>query len=90
MTITLSADELRPLVRAIVAETLAAAAGVASDAGRLAFMEAEAAAAIGVRPHVLRDARLRGEIVATKIGGRIGYERAELIGYLARNREDSR
>ena len=46
---------------------------------RLAYTEPEAAALLGVRPHVLRDARLRGEITATRIGKRVAYERGELL-----------
>jgi hypothetical protein len=86
--ISLDPADLRPIVAAVVAETLAAVRGSDSalEGGRLAFTESEAAAALGCRAHVLRDARLRGEIVATRIGGRIGYERGELMAYLARNR----
>jgi hypothetical protein len=88
MNLVVDTAELRPLVQAIVAETLAAV-GSASAGGveRLAYTEKEAAALLGVGPHVLRDARLRGEICATRCGGRIGYVRGELVAYLARNRE---
>jgi hypothetical protein len=88
MNLSLDANDLRPLVQAIVAETLAAIreSDALLDGSRLAYPEAEAAAVCGVRPHVLRDARLRGEITATKLGGRIGYERTELVAYLARQR----
>jgi len=50
--------------------------------GRLGYTEAEAAALLGVRPYVLRDARLRGEVHARKIGKRYIYPRAELLRYL--------
>lgn len=56
------------------------------DSCRLAFLESEAASLCGVKSSVLRDARLRGEITSTRIGGRIGYEVEELRAYLHRNR----
>lgn len=89
MTFNLDPTELRPLVAAIVAEVLAAMHADAAKLGddRLAYTEPEAAAKLGIKSHQLRDARLRGEIVATKCGGRHGYERTELLAYLERNRE---
>lgn len=48
------------------------------------FRNAEAAAAIGVRPHVLRDARLRGQIQGRKVGKKTVYARDELLKFLAR------
>lgn len=56
------------------------------SAERLAYPEAEAAMLLGVARHVLRDARLRGEIKATRIGKRIVYARDELLRFLARRR----
>ncbi len=89
MNLSLDPADLRPLVAAVVAETLQAIRENAAtlDGARLAYSEPEAAAAMGCKPHVLRDARLRGEIISTKVGGRIGYESSELRAYLARNRE---
>ena len=89
MNLSLDPADLRPLVAAVVAETLAALDNAAkqSTGTRLAYSEAEAAALLGVGRHVLRDARLRGEITATKVGGRLAYEAVELAAYLARNRE---
>lgn len=86
--IEITAEELKPIVQAVVAEVLAGTETMRGD--WLAALEADAAEMIGVQAHQLRDARLRGEIVATKIGGRIGYERSELIAYLARNRKTNR
>ena len=88
MNLSLDASDLRPIVKAVVEETLATIRDNAAilDGERLAFSEAEAASALGVRPHVLRDCRLRGEIIATKVGGRLAYERAELLRYLASGR----
>lgn len=86
MNLTLDPAELRPVVEAVVAEVLRAMP-VGND-GRLAYLESEAAELLGLRSHQLRDARLRGEITATKIGGRIGYEKNELVAYLARGRDE--
>lgn len=78
-------DELRPLIRAIVAETVASFLPLLEAAGsRLAFSEADAAAMLGLEEHVLRDERRRGRITASQIvGRRIRYSRADLIEYLA-------
>jgi len=88
MNLQLNSEDLRPIVREVVAQTLQALAcsGAMMDGQRLAFSEPEAAATLGVKPHVLRDARLRGEVQSTKVGGRIAYERAELLAYLQRGR----
>jgi excisionase family DNA binding protein len=80
-----SDDELRRLIRPVVEEVAAAIGSRISD-DRLAYPEAEAAKLLGIAGHQLRDARLRGEITATRVGGRIGFERSELLAYLARNR----
>ncbi|MBI2480722.1 MAG: helix-turn-helix domain-containing protein [Planctomycetia bacterium] len=80
-------DGLRPLIAAVVAEVLTKAALPvgAKDAERLAWSEPEAAGLLGVARHVLRDARLRGEIRSTKIGGRVAYTRKHLTDYLLSN-----
>ena len=83
----INADEFRPLIQAVVAETLAATNGVSAKFDtRLGFPEAEAAALLGVERHVLRDARLRGEIEASRVGKRIVYTPEQLREYLASNR----
>ena len=84
MNLTIEPSELRPLVQSIVTEVVRdlAATGPLGD-GRLAYREPEAAELLGVTAAALRDARLRGELTATKVGGRIGYERSELLAYLA-------
>jgi hypothetical protein len=87
MQINLDDADLEPLVTRVVAKVLAKreADGV-KFGGRLAFTEPEAAALIGVRPHVLRDCRLRGEIEGAKIGKRIMYSREQLLALMERNR----
>ena len=83
MKITLDADDLRPLIAKVVTQTLER---IDSDrarfAGRLAFSEAEAAAALGVERHVLRDCRLRGEIFARKIGKSYRYTVGSLRAFV--------
>ena len=81
---------LAPIIRAIVAETVAQVEAsrqhIPAD-GRLAFNEQEAAAMLGLEPHVLRDERRRGRISASSIvGRRIRYTRADLVKYLAERR----
>ena len=78
--------DLEPVIAAAVHATLAAVANAEAKLsdGRLAFNEAEAAAAIGVARHVLRDARLRGEIKGSKPGKGIVYRRDELLRFLKR------
>ncbi|MEQ8849250.1 helix-turn-helix domain-containing protein [Botrimarina sp.] len=85
MQVTFDKDDLRDLVREILAEATAAEIDL-QKSDRLAYLEPEAAALLGLQPHQLRDARLRGEIVGTRAGGRIAYEKSELLAYLARNR----
>lgn len=88
-SLQLDADELRPLVQAIVAETLAAL-GHQGD-NRLAFFEPEAAAMVGMQPHQLRDLRLAGRIKASKgPRGRALYTKADLLAYLAGPKSKSR
>jgi hypothetical protein len=76
--------DLKPLIDAAVRTTLAAieADDAKLDGKRLGYTEAEAAALIGVRPHVLRDARLRGELVGRLVGKKIVYARTELLRFL--------
>ena len=57
---------------------------------RLAYTEPEAAALLGIRPYVLRDCRLRGEIAGSKIGKRIFYSRDQLLELLAKNETQGR
>ncbi len=86
MNLVWTDDELRRFIRPVVEEVAAAIGSCTGDDDRLAYPEAEAAKLLGIATHQLRDARLRGEIFATRVGGRIGYERTELLAYLVRNR----
>jgi len=78
-------ESLRPLISAIVREVVEHLDECRERVGGLlAYGEPEAAALISLAPHQLRDARLRGEIQASRgPGGRILYSRDQLIAYLA-------
>jgi hypothetical protein len=75
-------DDLRPLVETVVSEMLTRF----SPGDRLAWPEAEAAALIGVKSHVLRDARLRGEITGAKLGRGWSYTRPDLLKFIESRR----
>jgi hypothetical protein len=81
MKLQFDRDDLRPIVEAVVMETLQAM-GDQQPNSRLGYTESEAAEAIGVKNHVLRDARLRGEIKARKVGKRYVYAADELRRFL--------
>lgn len=88
MNLRIDPDELRPLVQAVVEEVLAS---IGTDearlpSGRLGYPEAEAAALLGLKPHVLRDARLRGEITGSLLGKRYVYSRDDLLAWMRRQR----
>jgi hypothetical protein len=75
--------ELRPLIvetaRAVLDELRA---NEFLRGERLGFTEPEAAALLGLARHVLRDCRLRGEIVGRHAGRKILYSRTELLRFL--------
>jgi hypothetical protein len=76
--------DLQPIIAAAVRSTLEQiqADEAKLDGQRLGYPEGEAAALLGVRSHVLRDARLRGEINGKLIGKRIVYARSELLRFI--------
>jgi hypothetical protein len=90
LKLELDADALRPLIREIVAETLAQVEQDSGPfAGKLAIGEAEAARALSLPPHALRDLRLRGEIMASKgPRRRVLYSREDLVSYLLATRSN--
>ena len=51
------------------------------DANRIAYTEPEAASLFGFAPHVVRDARIRGELKGSKLGKKWCYSRAELLAW---------
>ncbi len=87
MKVIFDESALVPVIEKTVLETLNQVDADRSRLGdRLAFPEAEAARSLGVKPHILRDARLRGDISGTRIGRRVVYEREQLLEWLRRNR----
>ncbi len=84
LTMQLPEAELREFVKVVIGETLDRLAGERNAmSDRMAFNEPEAAQLIGVPRHVLRDARRRGEITASRVGKRCVYKRGNLEKYLA-------
>ena len=82
-------EDLRPLVQLAVAEAMDHLEEERAKLhGRLAFTEPEAAVLLGVKPHVLRDCRRRGELQGAKVGSRIVYTRADLLEFLERQKEN--
>ncbi|MEM9354447.1 MAG: helix-turn-helix domain-containing protein [Planctomycetota bacterium] len=73
--------ELEAIVTTVVDRVLQSAPS-RLDRDRLGFPEAEAAALLGVRQYVLRDARLRGEITGRKLGRSWCYSRKALETWL--------
>ncbi|MBM4090979.1 MAG: hypothetical protein FJ276_16385 [Planctomycetes bacterium] len=86
-SIVLDKADLRPLITEVVRETMAECRGMfAGDEPRLAWREDEAAALVGMQPHQLRDRRLEGQVLATKIGRSWHYTRDELMKLFAEKR----
>src|SRR5262249_51523599 len=80
--ITIPLEELKPLIRQIVEETLAV-----TVARQLVFTEQEAAVALALEPHQLAGERKRGRTKASVTAGRrIRYHRDDIIAYLRGNR----
>jgi len=91
-TITCDPEALRQIIRAVVAEALAAleADRVKLEPDRLAYGEAEAARLLGLAWHQLRDARRLGRIgYSIGPGRRILYTPADLATYLAARRTEA-
>ncbi|NLX55876.1 MAG: helix-turn-helix domain-containing protein [Planctomycetaceae bacterium] len=85
--ILLDRETLKPLVNEVVRQTLAECREMfESQPARLAWKEDEAAQLIGMQPHQLRDRRLEGRVLATKIGRSWYYCREELMKLFADRR----
>jgi hypothetical protein len=79
--------ELRPIIRAAVVAVLdELRQSELAQSDRLAYAEPEAAMMLSVRPHVLRDARLRGELDGSRVGKKTVYTKAELLKFLERQK----
>ncbi|MEI8375377.1 MAG: helix-turn-helix domain-containing protein [Planctomycetota bacterium] len=88
MKLEIVPDELRPVIEAVVAETIAKLE-VQREAlnGKLAYSEYEAAQLIGLNERQLADERRRGRIKASSIvGRRIRYLKSDLIEYMLSRR----
>jgi excisionase family DNA binding protein len=81
VNVQITADDLRPIVETVVAEVLAQRQAVEQKLDRIGYTEAEAAELLGMPRHKLRDARLRGEITARKVGRGFLYSRQKLIEF---------
>ena len=83
MKLDLDESDLRPIVREVVCEVLDQLQVDRQKLGdRLGFPEVEAAALLGIAPHILRDCRLRGELEGRRVGKKIIYTRDELLRFL--------
>ena len=88
MHVSINPADIQPLIEQVVHATIAQFHSDHAMLGnRLAFPEAEAAALLGIRPHVLRDARLRGELAGSRVGKKVIYERDELLRFLRQQRQ---
>ena len=74
-------EAFEALLERVVTRTLSA---IDWPPGRIALNELEAAQALGVKRHVLRDARLTGLVGHITVGKRICYRRGDLLAYVDR------
>ena len=89
MKIQFDDDDLAPLIERVVVRVLEQRETDDGKLGkRIAYTESEAATLIGVKPYVLRDCRLRGEVIGSRIGKRVMYSREELLKLLAKNKTE--
>jgi hypothetical protein len=87
MRLNFEREDLLPLVQEVVGEVLRQIDESRQQLGdQLALSEAEAAAKLGLRKHQLRDARLRKELAASRLGKAWFYETSELVAWLRRKR----
>ena len=84
MDLKLTADDVRPIVDHIL-ERVLVGVDVLRDPfkERLSLRESEAAEALGLATHQLRDARLRGLVTGKKVGKSVLYSRKELERFLS-------
>ena len=86
MRIEFDPDDLRRIVAEVVQQQ--ESDRVKLNGEWLARNEADAAAALGIAKHSLRDLRLRGLVKASKLGSRIVYSKEQLPDLLAQNEID--
>lgn len=83
MNLSICPDDLRAIAAAVADELERRAADnrrLPDDS--LGVPEPKAAAMLGIKPHVLRDARRRGEISGRRVGRSVVYEKAALVAWL--------
>lgn len=74
------AEDLRPLVTEILRQTLTECHHLTEgNEPRLAWSEADAAKLVGMQRWQLRDRRLEGQVLATKVGRSWFYTKEELM-----------
>ena len=80
---------IREVVRAVLDELTQASGASGGQSERLGYTEREAAQAMGLAYHTLRDARLQGRLSVqpTRIGRKLVYSREALRAFLS-NRSD--
>lgn len=74
-------EGLMPLIEMVVDQVLRKRDQADAKLTKLSYSEAEAAGLLGVRQHVLADARRRGEIKGGLVGRRMHYSRKELVKF---------
>lgn len=89
MISVLTKEEIEKLIDSAVTKAVAATLDINPQLtkNRLAYSEPEAASLLGVKFHVLRDARLSGQISATRVGGRLAYMHDDLMTYLEEGKQ---
>jgi len=92
MKLELDSADLRPIIEATVAETIAQLRADESKlGGKLAYTEPEAAELLSMQAWQLRDERRDGRIAASVgRGGRILYSRDDLLTYLSNRKWKSK
>jgi hypothetical protein len=80
-------DTLRRIARPLIEEVVTALRETERD-NRITLSDDEASKLLGMTRSQLRDRRLAGEVVATKLGNRWFFEVDELRDYARRNRAD--
>jgi hypothetical protein len=80
---TADLEDLKPILAEFGRQLLKELGSTPLASGRIGFTERQGAEALGIAPHVLRDARLRGAIHATKHAGmkQYLYSRRALIAF---------
>lgn len=87
MNLVFDHQTLRELVRPIAEEIAQAFVEREADP-TITLSEAQAAKRLGMNSTQLRDRRMNGEIVGTRLGNRWYYQLSELHDYARRNRAD--